>query len=604
MQSSLAVVQSSSPVVKSSPTTISITTDSPPVTVTSSSSQQVHSTLFSSDVSSESTREHLSSTSTVVSSSSQPQSSSNSNNLPAAIGATFAVVIFILIIIIAIILLVIFYSKRRRKMNTSDLKVAIEGTDPVELKENQVSNNIHEKEKENGFLYSMVVKETPPIIPPQNFDPSDDDDDNFSKQNLSTQKHKSPEPKLTKLSTSDDFDLIDNPVFCENVESNQSIDDPLYSLADFPNVEAQYSLLIDPTDNSYSTADCFKMKNTIYEQADAGVDDTSPFSFISSVDIYNDGPIYSVPEVLTKKKSIAEIGPESLQEMKYLGTGQFGEVVLARTIGLSLKDLGLSPTDDNKEISINVAVKKMKLDSGDSSLVSFEKEMKFMSQLKHKNVVQLLAISRDGLEEPFMVMEYMANGDLNQFLLGHRIAKSLHPVDGELSPQNLLSMAIQIACGMAYLASHNFIHRDVASRNCLVGDSKVVKIADFGLSRNLYDSVYYRVKGKAKMPIRWMATECFYGKFSQFSDVWAYGVTVWEIYTMGREPPYPTLNDEEVVEDALKGEHRMLPTKPAACPKEVYKILRSSCWASDYRKRATFLDIQNELFETESKLYN
>ena len=487
-------------------------------------------------------------------------------------------------------------------MSTSDLKVGIEGTDPVELIENQVSNSIHEKEKESEFLYSMVAKETPPIIPPQNFDHSNDD--SFSKQNLSTQKDKSPEPKLTKLSTSDDFDLIDNPVFCENVESNQAIDDPLYSLADFPNVEAQYSLLIDPTDNSYSTADCFEVKNTIYEQAGAGIDDTSPFSFISSVDIYNDGPIYSVPDVLTKKKSIAEIGPESLQEMKYLGTGQFGEVVLARTIGLSLKDLGLSPTDDNKEISINVAVKKMKLDSGDSSLVSFEKEMKFMSQLKHKNVVQLLAISKDGVEEPFMVMEYMANGDLNQFLLGHRIAKSLHPVDGELSPQNLLSIAIQVAGGMAYLASHNFIHRDVASRNCLVGDSKVVKIADFGLSRNLYDSVYYRVKGKAKMPIRWMATECFYGKFSQFSDVWAYGVTVWEIYTMGREPPYPTLNDEEVVEDALKGEHRMLPTKPAACPKEVYKILRSSCWASDYRKRATFLDIQNELFETESKLYN
>ena len=475
----------------------------------------------------------------------------------------------------------------------------------IEMKGNQVSNNIQDKGQESELTYSMVVKEAPPIIPPQNFDPSDDDVCN--KQNVNLESQKNSEPKLAKLSKSNNFDLMENPIYCEKIQNNQAPNNPSYSLADFPNIEAEYSEVketLSPTEHVYSTPEYLDMKNPIYEQTDFGGDDAAPFSFVSS-EIYSDGPIYSVPQVMDKhKKSVAEIGPESLQEMKYLGTGQFGEVVLARTIGLSLKDLGLSPIDDNKEISINVAVKKMKLDSGDSSLLSFEKEMKFMSQLKHKNVVQLLAISRDGLEEPFMVMEYMANGDLNQFLVDHILTTSNSPSNGELSPQNLLSMAVQVAGGMAYLASHNFIHRDVASRNCLVGDGGIIKVADFGLSRNLYDSVYYRVKGKAKMPIRWMATECFYGKFSQFSDVWAYGVTVWEIYTMGREPPYPTLNDEEVVEDALKGEHRMLLNKPAACPDEVYDVLRSSCWASDYRKRAPFAKIHFQLTEIESKLYN
>ena len=164
-------------------------------------------------------------------------------------------------------------------------------------------------------------------------------------------------------------------------------------------------------------------------------------------------------------------------------------------------------------------------------------------------------------------------------------------------------MCIQIANGMTYLASNNYIHRDLASRNCLVGQNYVIKIGDFGLSRDLYDSAYYCTKGKAKLPIRWMPTECYYGKFSEKSDVWAYGVTVWEIYTMGREQPYETLLDEDVIEDALKGPHRTLLSKPSYCPQEVYDIIHQHCWSSNPKERAPFDKLYQLLVEVQDKDY-
>ena len=164
-------------------------------------------------------------------------------------------------------------------------------------------------------------------------------------------------------------------------------------------------------------------------------------------------------------------------------------------------------------------------------------------------------------------------------------------------------MCIQIANGMTYLASNNYIHRDLASRNCLVGQNYVIKIGDFGLSRDLYDSAYYCTKGKAKVPIRWMPTECYYGKFSEKSDVWAYGVTVWEIYTMGREQPYETLLDEDVIEDALKGPHRTLLSKPHYCPQEVYNIIHQHCWSSNPKERALFDKLYQLLVEVQDKDY-
>ncbi|XP_065917873.1 class II receptor tyrosine kinase-like [Dysidea avara] len=312
-------------------------------------------------------------------------------------------------------------------------------------------------------------------------------------------------------------------------------------------------------------------------------------------DLYPYSSIYAEPLPLDKSEGPPVVTVDNIMEMNQLGTGQFGEVVLANTVGLSEYYLQLSPREDFS-VSLQVAVKKLKLDSTIEMQKSFEKEIKFMSRLKDDNVIRLLGICTTGT--PFIMMEYMENGDLNQYLQQFDLLFDPNeaPSPTQITPITLTYMAYQIASGMKYLSSLKYVHRDLATRNVLVGKDYVVKIADFGMSQNLYSAYYFKVKGRAILPIRWMAYECFFGKFSVKTDVWAFGITLWEIFTLAKQQPYYEMGDQQVIDSALKGEKRILMVKPDNCPDELYEVMLS-CWVHDPSKRANFTDLFDALKE-------
>ena len=303
-------------------------------------------------------------------------------------------------------------------------------------------------------------------------------------------------------------------------------------------------------------------------------------------------PIYTIPIDQSKSEAVPlKVLSSNIREIHELGMGQFGKVILAETVGMSAKDLRMSESDDDKSKSTLVAVKKLKSNAPNATKEAFEKEVNFMSRLTDRNVIRILGVCYE--DTPFIMMEYMEKGDLNQYL---QKFKTLSTTDseprGQITTSTLVHIATQIASAMKYLASHNYVHRDLATRNCLVGPNYLVKISDFGMSRNLYDSHYYHIHGRFSLPVRWMAYECFYGKFSQKSDVWAFGVTMWEIFSLAKEQPYSDMSDKQVVENAIKGKNRKTLARPDTCPIKVYKIMLE-CWEHNSHQRATF----EELFQ-------
>uniref|UniRef100_A0A803W376 Discoidin domain-containing receptor 2 n=1 Tax=Ficedula albicollis TaxID=59894 RepID=A0A803W376_FICAL len=316
------------------------------------------------------------------------------------------------------------------------------------------------------------------------------------------------------------------------------------------------------------------------------------------------GNTYSVPaltmDLLSGKDVAVEEFPRKLLTFKEkLGEGQFGEVHLCEVEGMEKftgKDFALEGLDGSSEHPVLVAVKMLRADANKNARNDFLKEIKIMSRLKDPNIIRLLAVCIT--DDPLcMITEYMENGDLNQFLSRQQAGG---PAAGHTpSVSDLRFMATQIASGMKYLSSLNFVHRDLATRNCLVGKHYTIKIADFGMSRNLYSGDYYRIQGRAVLPIRWMSWESILlGKFTTASDVWAFGVTLWETFTLCREQPYCHMSDEQVIENTGEffrdqGRQTYLP-QPVLCPDSVYKLMLS-CWRRDTKDRPSFQDIHRLL---------
>ncbi|XP_069562025.1 discoidin domain-containing receptor 2 isoform X1 [Brachyistius frenatus] len=308
--------------------------------------------------------------------------------------------------------------------------------------------------------------------------------------------------------------------------------------------------------------------------------------------------MYAVPALtidsLTRKDiSAAEFPRQQLIFREKLGEGQFGEVHLCEAEGLPrFLEEGL-PFPDIDGRSVLVAVKQLRADATSQARVDFLKEIKIMSRLNDPNIIRLLCVcvSSDPL---CMVTEYMENGDLNMFLSQREIESTLTHANNipSVSSSDLLHMSVQISSGMKYLASLNFVHRDLATRNCLLDRHLTIKIADFGMSRNLYSSDYYRIQGRAVLPIRWMAWESILlGKFTTASDVWAFGVTLWEIFTLCKEQPYSLLTDEQVIENTgefFRNQGRQIFLySPPLCPPSLFELMMH-CWNRDIPDRPTF----------------
>ncbi|XP_076101459.1 insulin-like peptide receptor isoform X2 [Mytilus galloprovincialis] len=268
-----------------------------------------------------------------------------------------------------------------------------------------------------------------------------------------------------------------------------------------------------------------------------------------------------------------EVEREKVCLLRELGQGSFGMVWEGLT-----KDL----VENGKETLVAVKTVNEKADYHQRG--AFLKEASIMKGFKCHHVVRLLGIVSQS-QPALVIMELMTNGDLKNYLRMRRPDNE----EGLVPPalQQIWQMAGEIADGMAYLSDKKFVHRDLAARNCMVAVDLTVKIGDFGMTRDVYETDYYRKGGKGLLPVRWMAPESLKdGVFTSYSDVWSYGVVLWEMVTLA-ELPYIGLSHEQVIK--YVGSGRTM-EKPEGCPDRLHQLMLQ-CWRFKDKQRPTFQGI-------------
>uniref|UniRef100_A0A9J8DDM0 Protein tyrosine kinase 7a n=1 Tax=Cyprinus carpio carpio TaxID=630221 RepID=A0A9J8DDM0_CYPCA len=262
----------------------------------------------------------------------------------------------------------------------------------------------------------------------------------------------------------------------------------------------------------------------------------------------------------------------NLHTITTLGKGEFGEVLLAKAKG----------AEDEEETVVLVK----SLQTRDEQMqLDFRRECDMFAKLSHANVARLLGICRE-VEPHYMIMEYTDMGDLKQYL---RVSKSkdekvkVQP----LSTKQKVSVCLQVARGMEHLSNQRFVHKDLAARNCLISSKRQIKVSALGLSKDVYNSEYYHYR-QSWIPLRWLPSEAvFDDDFSTKTDVWSFGVLMWEVFSFG-ELPYAELTEDKVLEALQEGKLKLSP--PQGCPSRVFKLM-VRCWAASPKDRLSFSDI-------------
>ncbi|XP_071965783.1 insulin-like peptide receptor isoform X2 [Antedon mediterranea] len=298
-----------------------------------------------------------------------------------------------------------------------------------------------------------------------------------------------------------------------------------------------------------------------------------------------DGVLYASvnPEYLSTADmyvpDASEFPRDQLEIIHELGKGSFGMVYqgLAKNI------------IDGEKVS-DVAVKSVQANASMRDRIEFLNEASVMKAITTHHIVKLLGVVSKG-QPTYVIMEYMAQGDLKNWLRNRRPENQadLPAHERKLPPdlKDILRMATEVADGMAFLTYSKYVHRDLSARNCLVSADGTCKVADFGLARDIYQSDYYRKERGGLLPIRWMAPESIKdGVFQSASDVWSYGVLLWEMATLC-ELPYQGLSNEEAGEYIKNG--NTLP-KPEGCPQRIHDLM-IMCWQFQEKHRPSFVAI-------------
>ena len=255
--------------------------------------------------------------------------------------------------------------------------------------------------------------------------------------------------------------------------------------------------------------------------------------------------------------------PDNLQVGNEVGKGNFGKVYSGHLV---------DPVTREKK---HVAVKTMRGDTNMDSIEEFLKEAIVMKNFKHPNILPLLGVViKENI--PNVILPFMDNGDLRIFISNEK---------NRFTVRELVTFGLDVAQGMSYLEDQRFVHRDLAARNCMVDKEKRILIAHFGLARDIHVADYYRVEDKSRpLPIRWMAIESIeLQRFTTKSDVWSFGIVLWELLSRGMKP-YPGVDNLDI-RQFLKRGNRL--EQPSHSPPELYQVMKK-CWETRAEDRPTF----------------